>query len=847
VLKATVKGLLARKLRLVTTSLAVLLGVAFIAGTLVLTDTIGRTFDDLFANVNAGVDAHVRAESEVRDAFGEPQRGRVDAALVERVAAVEGAAAAEGFVQGYAQLVDQEGAPVGNPGEGAPTYGLSWPEVDALNPLTIAEGRAPAATGEVVIDRASARSTGYGPGDRARVLTRTGAHDVTVVGVARFGQVDSPGGASLVVFPSEDAQAWVAEPGRFDAIQVVAADGVSEEALRDGVAEVVPAGTEVLTGAEITEEEQSAIREALGFFNAFLLTFALIALFVGSFIIYNTFSILVAQRTREMALLRAIGASRRQVLGSVLVEAAVVGLLASGLGLLAGIGVALGLKALLAAFGIDIPAGGLVVGGRTVVVALVAGLGVTVASAFFPARRAAKVPPLAAMRDVAVDHSSQSGRRVTIGVVVTALGAGLLALGLLGDVGNPAAVVGLGAATVFLGVAVLGPVIARPLSRVIGAPLPRLRGVAGTLARENAMRNPKRTAATAAALMIGVGLVGFITIIASSARASVDDVLDRTFAGDLVVDSGTFGVGGIPSEMAQRIAEVPDVEAVSPLRITGARVEGEDRMVVGVDASAMARIWDLGVEAGTFDDLGAGGVAVSVTEAEERGWSVGDVVTMQFVETGQQELRIDVLYDSPVAGSYVLDLAAYEAQVADRLDSQVYVDLAADADLEAVRERVEAVTADYPAATLLDQTEFRDQQAAGIDQMLNLIYVMLALAVLIALMGIANTLALSIFERTRELGLLRAVGMTRSQLRSVVRWEAVIIALLGTALGLVIGLFFGWALFTALRDQGFERFSAAPGQLAVVVVLAALAGVVAAILPARRAARLDILRAIATE
>jgi putative ABC transport system permease protein len=844
--QTTLKSLVARKLRLVMTSLAVLLGVAFMAGTLVLTDTIGATFDDLFADAYAGVDAHVRAESDVVSAFGQPQRGRVDEALVATVAEVDGVAAAEGLVEGYAQVVDLDGDPIGTPAAG--TFGGIWPATDALNPFELTDGRPPAAAGEVVVDRASADSAGFRIGDRTTVLTQTGAHEVTIVGIMRFGEVDSPGGAAYTMFTKDEAQALIAAPGRFDSIELVAEPGVDQEALRQRVAAVVPAGVEVITGAELTAETQTTVRENLAFFNVFLLTFALVALFVGSFIIYNTFSIVVAQRAKEMALLRAIGASRRQVLGSVLLEAGIIGLVASVLGLVAGVGVAAGLKGLLAGFGIDIPAGGLVLSGRTIVVALVAGLVVTVASALLPARRASRVPPIAAMREVAVDTSSRSLRRVALGALVTVLGAVLLAVGLLGGGGNPAATVGLGAAVVFLGVAALGPVIARPVSRVIGSPLPRLRGVAGRLARENAMRNPKRTASTAAALMIGVGLVGFITVFGSSARASISETLDRAFLGDFVIDSGSFGFGGLPPEMATRLAELPEVETAVGVRITGARIDGGDQMLLGADATEISRIFEVGVVAGSAEALGAGQIAVLDSVAEQNGWTIGDTVGVRFSDTGDQELEISMLYTAgEVVGGYFLDLAAFEANVVDRADAQVFVDLADGTDADAARASVETVTADFPNASLLDQTEFKEDRMASINQMLNLIYVMLALAVVIALIGIANTLALSIVERTRELGLLRAVGMTRSQLRSTVRWESVIIALLGTLLGLVIAVFFGWALVTALRDEGVTVFSLAAGQLAVIAGLAALAGVVAAILPARRAARLDILQSIAAE
>ena len=529
--RATIKDLSARKLRLLTTSIAVLLGVAFMAGTLVLTDTIGQTFDDLFADVNSGTDAYVRGEAAFEaDELG-GQRARLDESLADTIGGIDGVAVAAPSIQAYAQIVDKDGEPMGDPEMGAPTYGANWLADDDLNPFELAAGRAPEAADEVVIDQGSAKAAGYQVGDDASVLTQAGEQAVTIVGIATFGGTDSPGGASFALFTLDAAETYLTAPGKVDAIKVVAADGVSDEQVVERIAQVVPDQVEVLTGAEITAEDQSDIKEGLGFFNTFLLTFALIALFVGSFIIYNSFSILVAQRGRDMALLRAIGASRRQVLGSVLLEAVVVGLIASVVGLAAGVGVASGLKVMLTTMGIDIPAGGIVLTSSTVVISLIAGLGVSIASALLPARRASRVAPVAAMRDVAVDSSGSSRRRAVIGTVVTGLGGASIAQGLFAGGDAALMAVGLGVALVFLGVAVLGPILARPLSRVLGSPLPHLKGMSGTLARENAMRNPKRTSATAAALMIGVALVGFITILASSTKASIGDSLDSSFKG----------------------------------------------------------------------------------------------------------------------------------------------------------------------------------------------------------------------------------------------------------------------------------------------------------------------------
>ncbi len=845
--RIALKGLLARKLRLFTTSLAVLLGVAFMSGTLVLTDTIGRTFDRLFADAPAGTDAVVRGKASIEGDFS-TQRARVSASVLDTVRTVSGVAAAEGLTEGYTQIIGKNGKAVGNPGRGAPTFGRNWATVAALNPFRLVEGHAPTADNEVVLDEYTAGKADAKVGDTVTVLVGKGPQRVVVAGLATFGDASGTLGATNVMFTGPAAQRLVGEPGRYDSIAVVGASGVTQKELRDTLARALPGDVEALTGDAFVKENQTLLRKNLRFFNAFLLTFAVVALLVGSFIIYNTFSIIVAQRGREMALMRAVGASRRQVLGEVLVEATAVGLVASLLGMVSGIAIAAGLKAVLKAFGIDIPAGGIVFSGKTVVVSLVAGVGVSIASAFFPARRASKVPPVAAMRDLAFESTGGSRRRTVVGVVITALGGASLLNGLFGDAANKPAAVGLGATVIFFGVAVLGPVFARPAARLIGSPLPRLRGIAGTLARENAMRNPKRTASTAAALMIGVGLVGFIMIFAASAKTSINAGIDKAFTGDFVIDSGTFDFGGLSPQLTDSLAKLPEVRAVSGFRIGQAKVDGSTRFVSGVDPAQFDQILDVDLVEGRLTDLMSGTLAVSRTTAKDKGWHVGDEVPVTFTKTGDQMLRIAAIYRRVDAvGEYLVSLPTYESNFANQFDNRIFVSKARDVTAADARRAIERLTDAYPNAELQDQTEFKAAQAEQINQLLGLIYVLLALAIVIAWLGIMNTLALSIFERTRELGLLRAVGMSRSQLRTTVRWEAVIVALFGTLLGLAIGLFFGWALVQALRSNGIDHLSVPPGQLLTVVVIAALAGVTAAIWPGHRAAKLDVLRAIASE
>ena len=849
-LHTTWKSLLGHKFRFVATALAVTLGVAFTAGTLVLTDTIRTTFDNLFANVYQGTDAVVRAKAAFEGPPGAgTQRGRVDAALVDTVRGVEGVAAAEGDVGGYARLIGKDGQALGNPATGAPALGLSWTENNALNTFTLVSGAAPSRDDEVVIDRKSARDGDINVGDTTTVLVTGPPQRVRIAGIARFGNADSPGGATIVAFKRAVAQRLIGEPGKYDSVSVLAASGVSQTELARRLSAVLPPGTEALTGAAITAETQSQMADAFQFFNTFMLIFAVIALLVGAFMIFNTFSITVAQRTRENGLLRALGASRRQVLGSVILEALAVGVLASALGIAAGFAVALGLKALLTAVGLDIPTTSLVFTPATAVISVVVGVGITVLAALSPARKAAKVAPIAAMQHGVVGSTGYgSKQRVFVGVAVLGLGLAALLTGLFRDVQQPVALVGAGALLVFFGVSILGRTVSLPLSRAIGAPLPRLRGITGELARENAMRNPKRTAASASALMIGVGVVGLITIFVSSAKASMDAAVDRAFTGDIVVDSGGGTFGGVDPGLARRVNGLPEVDSAAGLRQGVAQVAGSAVLLQSTDPRTAVELMKVDPISGSPTALGRDSIGVYKDVAEQKGLRLGDQVPVVFKDSGTRSLRLALIYgENRQAGNYLLGTQAYEANFTNRLDSKVLVKRAAGVSPAAALAAVKQVAQAYPGANVLDRAQFKAEQTKFLDQLLRLVYALLGLAILIALLGIANTLALSIFERTRELGLLRAVGMTRSQLRSAIRWESVIIALQGTALGLLIGLFFGWALVTVLSDEGISVFRIPYASLAIVVVLAAVAGMAAAVPPSRRAAKLDVLRAVVTE
>ena len=841
--RTTLKSIGAHKRRLLATSTAVLLGVAFLSATLVVGDTMTKGFGDMYTEANAGTDALVRSSSEVGEA-GLTERGLLDLSLVDDLAAVDGVAAAVPRIEGNARIVGADGDPLG--GNGPPTQGGNWIADDTLNPYDLAEGRAPEAPGEVVIDTAAAESGDLAVGDETIVRTPDPT-PVTIVGLATFGDADSQGPITYAAFSAgQAAELFLPDPDHVSSVALAAEPGVSQAELVRRLDGVLPDGVEALTGDELTAELEDVIEsDFLGWFETFLLVFAGISLVVATFSIYNTFSILVAQRTRESALLRALGASRGQVLRSVAAEALAVGLLASVGGLVAGLGLALGLLALMEAVGFTLPASSLVIGGGTVVTAVAVGVVVTLAASLAPAVRAARTAPLAAIRAVSVDASASSWLRAVVGALVTAAGVTVVVAGALdGEVSRA----GLGALVTLVGVVMLGPVVARPAAGLLGAPQAARRGLSGTLARRNAMRNPRRTASTALALLIGVTVVSLMTVVAASIKQSVSDTVDEQFAGDLVIMSDSFGLGGLSTELAPAVAELPEVAAVSPVGNAPVRLGDDEAIATTYDPATLGEVMDMGSVDGSTDDLGTGEIAVSEEYAADHGLALGDLLPVTYPDGATAETAVGAVYSNEdMLGEVLLPQDAFRPHTAQDADLAVMIVLADGVAVDEGEIAVQAVADRFASPDVQTADEYTESVAGDVDQVLNVVYVLLVLAIVIALMGIANTLSLSIHERTRELGLLRAVGQTQGQLRSMVRGEAVTVALFGTAGGVGLGLFLGWAMVEALADEGFTAFAVPVPSLAIVLVVGALAGVLAAVRPARRAARLDVLDAIATD
>lgn len=844
-LRAAWKSLLGRKVRLLMSTFAIVLGVAFVGGTLIFTDTLNKSFTAIFDN-SVG-DVVVRPVG-AGDADETSTTLTLPGRLVEKLAGVPGAARADGNVTTFGLFVIGENSRVVG-GQGAPGLGLndsSAPAANGVEGLQVVKGRSPKGRNEVAIDAATVRRANFDLGEKVRLVS-AGSKALlqpTLVGIADYPGGGSLNGATASIFDTATAQdLFLRGKDSFNNAWVTAGPGVSQEELRDQVTEVLPRGFEALTGDKAAAESASQLLEAISFLTVFLLVFAGIALVVGSFLIVNTFSMLVAQRSRELALFRALGASRRQVTRSVLFEAFVVGLVGSTVGLGLGVLLAIGIRALFASFGLDLSGTGLVLAWRTPAAAFAVGLLVTMVAAYLPARRSSRIPPIAALRDDVAMPESSLRRRLLAGTSMLLAGVGAGAAGLFADVPQQGYWVGAGALLAMLGMAVASPVTSRPFIALAAGGYRRAFGSIGVLAGQNSLRNPRRTAATASALMIGLTLVTTMSIAGTSAKASVDRTIERTFLGDIVI-SNAIGQGFSP-EIADEAAAEPGVQSVTRLRSVPSRLGGDRKRLTGADPRTLTKVIRLGLTAGSLADFTGDTILVSRSEAAEEGYRVGQQLFFRFPK-GVTSLRIVGIHDAEFA-NYLTTIDALDRGGYAPEDSALLLKLEPDARAGLVKANLEKATEQLPIITVKDQTEYAAEQRAPIDRLVLMIYALLGLALVIAVLGVVNTLGLSIIERTREIGLLRAIGVDRRQLRRMVSLESVAIAVLGAVMGIGMGLVFGIALMASLRDQGLEVTRIPWLSLVLYLLASVLIGLLAARLPARRAARLDVLQAIGTD
>jgi putative ABC transport system permease protein len=841
--RITLRGLLTRKLRLGLTALAIVLGVTFVTGTLVLGDTLNRTFDNLVGSVYQHVDFEIRGKQTLSGAGNQgidstASRRSVPQYVAGAVQKLAGVEFAYGSVSGYAQLIGHDGRAIGKPGSSS---GFSFDPNPQLSALRLARGRAPTTADQVVVDENTANKHHLAIGERVRILLPNGTRTFTISGIITFGSASSLAGATLTAFDLPTAQRLFNSVGRYATINVLTKPGADRVAVQREIERVLPAGVEVVSGQAVANELDQTIHSDLSFLSTALLIFAFISLLVGSFTIFNTFSITVGQRTRELALLRVVGASRRQIFASVLTEAALTGVIASLIGLGLGVVAALGLKALLGAFGITLPSAPLVFKARTPVVALIVGIGVTTLSAIVPARRAVRIPPVAALVDREADRSATlRTRRLVAGIIVGLLGLLLVVSGLRqARVGS----VGIGALCVFIATVALVPVIAASLASALGVPLARVLGAPGRLGRRNSARNPLRTAQTAGALMIGIALVSTIAVLGSSLSASAKQEVQSAMAADYIVTGGD----SINASVASRIARLPGTAAATAVFTGQFDVRGSLQNLGAVTTRDLAQTVKLNIVSGQgAAALARGELLVDTQTAKSKDLHVGSVLPVAFAETGRTTMRVGGVFKyNPLVGSYLTGAGYFLKHFNRPPADAVLVTTAGGA--QNFESRLKATLSAYPNLKAKSRSQFVQDEQNSVNQLLGLIYVLLALAVLIALIGIVNTLMLSVFERTHEIGLLRAVGMQRRQVRWMVRSEAVIIALFGAVVGIVVGTGLGLALAGSLRNSGVTTLSVPVGSLIVFLVLSALLGLGAASWPARRAAKLDVLRAISSQ
>ncbi|POX65401.1 ABC transporter [Streptomyces sp. Ru62] len=840
--RTALRNVLAHKARLLMTVLAVMLGVAFVSGTLVFTNTISDAYQKSSAKGFDRVDVAVRPEYQ--DSKGN-QVGRtpeLTRALLDKAAGVPGAASATGVVSGFTAVADKDGKLVG--GDWQSAGGNYWGTEDPRYPLV--SGHAPRGKDEVLIDSATAKRAGYRVGDTVRLSVDGPVLTPTVSGIFTTDDGNVAAGGSLTLFDTATAQALFGKKGTYDEIDVRAAAGTSQAALKARLDKALPAKlVETTTGKQLADDQAEAISSSMSSLKQGLLVFAGIALFVGTFIIANTFTMLVAQRTRELALLRAVGASRRQVTRSVLIEAFAVGAVAGVTGLAAGVGIGAGLRSLLGSLGATMPDGPLVISPGTVVTALGVGVLITMLAAWLPGRRAAKIPPVAAMSSVHATATTKSlVLRNTLGSLFAAAGIAVVLAGTRMDADTGQGAMGVGAVLLIIGVFILTPLLSRPLIAA-AAPVLRAFGVSGKLARQNSVRNPRRTAATASALMIGLTLITGMTVMAGSLQTSIDKMASSAIRADYVVSMANRGP--LSPGVEKKIASADGVTASSPLRNGESRIDGGTEYLTGVDGATIGELTDLKVTDGSFS-VGGTRVVVDEDRAKDFGWRAGSRFTAHFEDGKAQRLTVAGVYEgNDMLNGIILDNKVLTPHLSDPADMQVMVKTA-DGASDAAKDRLEKVLGSNPAIKVQDKQDISKEIAQMFTLMLNMVYGLLGMAVIVAVLGVINTLAMSVCERAQEIGMLRAIGLDRRAVKRMVRLESLVISLFGGVLGIGLGVFFGWAAGELLGTKMPTYELVLPwGRMTVFLLLAGVVGVLAALWPARRAARLNMLTAIKAE
>lgn len=850
-LRIALKSLLGHKLRMVLTAISIILGVGFVAGSYIFTDTISSSFDDIFDDVFGSVDIIVKpAETsfEAPGSGGAFSQTTIPENILEDVRAIDGVDRAEGEVSGLAQIIKEDGN-IANT-TGAPSFGFSWVDVPEFNPLVIQPGgRAPQDAGEVVIDVSTAETNGYEVGETVRIIAAGPVEEFEIVGLIKFGEADTLAGATIAAFEFEEAQRIFGIDEGFSQISVTSGGGVEAEELKRRIDAVLPSGAESLTGEQEKSDSLDQINEGIGFLNTALLSFAMVAVFVGGFIIFNTFQIIVSQRSKELALLRAVGATRKQVRRVVVYEAFFVGVFASCIGILVGIGVSNLLRSAVNQIGAGLPTGPLSVEPRTIIASFMVGIVVTVLSALIPAIKASRVSPVEAM------HASESAapsrslkKRSAFGLAVTALGAGLLLLGLFSSLDQPVVLVGTGAGIMFIGIAIFSPALSQPIANIVGIFVVGYYRLVGQIAKRNAQRTPRRTSFTASALMIGVSLVVFASIFASSIKATIDDVIVENFPGDISISSkllqtNPFGAT-FSSEIAQEVEQLDEIELVATTKYDIAKIQGSEELIIAIEPDKFNKAFALNPSGGSYSQLGEDAVYVLESKLEDLGLEVGDTIDVEYALTGASTLTITGSFSETFDSPYLISDETYFANFTNRDDLFAVANVSDGVSIEDGKAAINSIVDKYPTVQIQDKDELINDARTQIDQALGFLTALLGLAMLIAIFGITNTLTLSVTERTREIGMLRAIGMTRPQIRKMIRAESIIIAVFGALLGMAMGIFFGWAILRALEDIGFTAFSIPAVQLGVYLVVAVLAGVVAAIVPSYKASRMNILHAI---